>query len=888
VAVRIPRIKTSVPELPSQFISRRRLLDVLEAGEGEVTLVCAPPGYGKTLLLADWTRRTADDTTAWVSLDRDDNDPERLCAGIAAALGRCAAVPTDSAVHQLGVPPRARRYEFWSDLVDALHELPVLVRLILDDLQEVVDRDALGVMQQLVRHLPPTVRLTLSSRLDPPLSLVRLRLEGRLGELRAEHLRFTSAETAELLAIAAPSLEPAQIAVLQEGTDGWPAGVRLASSSLSAAEDPERFLAEFSGDERSVADYLVGEVLQSMAADTRELLSLVSVCDPIPSELAIELSGRSDAPQVLNVLEHDSGLITRGPRRSEYRVHVLLRTYLRAELARQRPALILQLNALAANWWASRGRPVEALSQAIDGVSGEVLTDLLVRSAVPLLLTGDHALLNRALTAAGDAAARQPLLAAVSSAVRAASTTDEITVVGSRDPAAASAGIADDVPVNRERSRQAWALPAAGELTALRMVTAAFPDDGADDRVPRAAVSALTAFRRGAELLSERGDARAALKLLSSALDRARAHTFDYLEMQCQALSAAAAAGLDECAAMTAAGEGALTIAGEHGWQRTTWSTAAQVVLAYSALLRAEPAEAYRLAGQGQGGAGAVDRELEFGLRFVLGAAAFDRGQHAAGLQQMHHARANLGDRHLAAVQAAAAAVLEYRAALAAGHRTAARSILSWSTGRTGQCGETQLMRSWDEAHAGRAAAARAALRPLLDGSMPPLLPHSVVEAHLVQAQLDLFAGDRASARRALRRALTVAAPLGVLRPFVLAGPALHELLVHQVGSFGDAEPIAEAALGVLQRRRDASGDTVLSARETGVLSLLPTLLSLDEIAEELGISINTVKSHTRTIYAKLGVSTRRGAVVSAHERGLLSIRHLPDDQSAPPSASST
>jgi LuxR family maltose regulon positive regulatory protein len=171
---------------------------------------------------------------------------------------------------------------------------------------------------------------------------------------------------------------------------------------------------------------------------------------------------------------------------------------------------------------------------------------------------------------------------------------------------------------------------------------------------------------------------------------------------------------------------------------------------------------------------------------------------------------------------------------------------------------------------------------------MPPLLPHSVVEAHLVQAQLDLSAGDRASARRALRRALTVAAPLGVLRPFVLAGPALHELLVHQVGSFGDAEPIAEAALGVLQRRRDASGDTVLSARETGVLSLLPTLLSLDEIAEELGISINTVKSHTRTIYAKLGVSTRRSAVVAAHERGLLSIRHLPDDQSASPSASST
>jgi LuxR family maltose regulon positive regulatory protein len=891
VAVRIPRIKTSVPELPSQFISRRRLLDALEAGEGEVTLVCAPPGYGKTLLLADWTRRTADDTTAWVSLDRDDNDPERLCAGIVAALGRCAAVPADNAVNQLGVPHRATRHEFWTDLVDALHELPVLVRLILDDLQEVVDRDALGVMRQLVRHLPPTVRLTLSSRLDPPLSLVRLRLEGRLGELRAEQLRFTRAETAELLARAAPSLGPAQIAVLQEGTDGWPAGVRLASSSLSAADDPERFLAEFSGDDRSVADYLVGEVLQSMAAETRDLLSLVSVCDPIPSELAIELSGRPDAPQVLNALEHDSGLITRGPRRSEYRVHVLLRSYLRAELARQRPALILQLNAWAANWWASRGRPVEALSQAIDGASGEVLTDLLVRWAVPLLLTGDHTLLSRALTVAGDAVARQPLLAAVHAAVRAASTADEIAVVDGRNPAAAGAGTADSLQVNRERTRQAWALPAGAELAALRRVVAAAADDvpgSADHRVSRAAVSALAAFRRGADLLSERGDARAALELLSGALDRARAQTFDYLEMQCQALSAAAAAGLDRCETMTAAAEGALGIAAEHGWQRSTWSSAAQVVLAYGALLRAEPAEAYRLAGQGQGASGALDREVEFGLRFVLGAAAFDRGQHAAGLQQMHHARANHGDRHVAAVQAAAVAVLEYRAALTAGHRTAARSVLSWSTGRTGDCGETQLMRSWEEARAGRVAAARDALRPLLDGSTPPLLRHSIVEAQLVEAQLDLSAGDRASARRALRRALTVAAPLGVLRPFVLAGPALHELLVHQMGSFGDAEPIAEAALGVLHRRQEASGDTVLSARESGVLALLPTLLSLDEIAEELGISINTVKSHTRTIYAKLGVSTRRSAVVAAHERGLLSIRHVPDDQPALPPPCST
>jgi LuxR family maltose regulon positive regulatory protein len=415
-------------------------------------------------------------------------------------------------------------------------------------------------------------------------------------------------------------------------------------------------------------------------------------------------------------------------------------------------------------------------------------------------------------------------------------------------------------------------------------------DDAAGARTSRAALAPLEAFRRGADLLSRHGDARAALQLFDIALDRARSRGLDYLVLLCEALAAAAAAGLHDCHLMTAAGERAHTVASEHGWQGTTWSSTAQAVLAYGALQRAEPAEASRLASQGMRGAHPLDRGLEFGLRFVLGAAAFDRGQHAAGLQQMHHARADFGDRHLAPVQAAAAAVLEYRAALVAGHPTAARTVLTWLTGRAGQCGEVLLMRSWDEARAGRAAVAREVLRPLLDGSTPAVLAHSVMEGRLVEAQLDLSAGDRASARRALRRALNEAAPLGVLRPFVLAGPAVHELLVHQVGSFGDAELVAESVLAALHRLQDPSGGGVLSPREMGVLSLLPTLLSLEEIAEELTISINTVKSHTRTIYAKLGVSTRRGAVVAAHERGLLLIGSGLEGQvePAPQTSSST
>ena len=841
--MRVPRMKTLVPELPSQFVSRPRLLEVLADRPERVMLVSAPPGYGKTLLLVDWVHRAGAAATAWVNLDSGDNDVERLCAAIAAALARCAAVPADSPVHQLTTSQAGVPHEFLTDLADALDGLSVPIRLVLDDVQEIVGREALRTLQHILRHLPAGVRLVLLSRVDPPLALVRLRLEGRLAELRAEHLRFTRPETTELLALSGPALTPDQIGMLHEATDGWPAGLRLAVSSLGAAASPDQFLDEFSGDERSVADYLVDEVLMTMPADTRELLGLVSVCDPIPAELAVELSGRQDAARELDALQHYSGLITRGPLPSEYRVHVLLRSYLRAELARQQPTLILELNARAARWWAARDQPVEALRQAMNGVPPAVLTDLLRRFMLPLLLTGEHATLRRAMSILGEAADADPLLAATQAALR----TTSIDGAG------------------------------AAELQALRTVTGSVGEGGRSvpphNRPLQVAWTALDAFVRGVDLLRRQGEVRSGLQLLAVALDLARSHGFDYLAMQCEALMAAGAAVLHDCDAMIKTSDQALAMADEHGWQRTPWSTTAQALLAYGALLRAEPDEAYRLASQAFGGGPGLDRELEFGLRSVLGAAMFDRGQHAAGLQQMQHARADLGEHHLPPVQAAATALLEYRAALVGGHPAAARTVLHWLSGRAGQCGETQLMRSWEEVRAGRPTAARLALHPLLDGATPPLLPLSVVEGRLVEAQLDLSVGDRASARRALRRALSAASPLGVLRPFVFAGAAVRELLVHQMGSFGDAELVAEAALGALRRAQDPAAVRLLSGREIEVLSLLPTLLSLEEIADELDITINTVKSHCRAIYTKLGVSSRRGAVVAAHERGLLHIR---------------
>ena len=160
----------------------------------------------------------------------------------------------------------------------------------------------------------PRLRLVLATRRDPGLPVARMRLEEQLCELRAQQLRFSAEESALLLDGYGIRLAAGHRAVLQERTGGWPAGLRLAALRLRGHPDPGSFIASFSGDERPVADYLVGEVLERIPEDEREVLRSTSICDPIPAKLAVELSGREDAAELLDRLEHDTGLVGRSTR----------------------------------------------------------------------------------------------------------------------------------------------------------------------------------------------------------------------------------------------------------------------------------------------------------------------------------------------------------------------------------------------------------------------------------------------------------------------------------------------------------------------------------------------------------------------------------------------
>lgn len=859
----VPRAKITVPGLPPEFVARPALCADLDAADATV-LVCAPAGYGKTLLLADWAHARAGADTAWVSLDCDDNDPRRLWASVVAAVNSCPSVPRSSRLRAPWVWRPGAQPEFLAELVDAVQALPRPIRLVLDDLHELVDPETLHGLQILLRNHLGGMQLVLSSRLDPPLSLPRMRLAGRLRELRADRMRFSLDEAAVLIEKSGLQLSAAQMEMLHQRTGGWVAGLRLAALGLADTPDLDGFLTQFSGNERSVADYLVGEILSGLPRDTQEFLRAISISEPVPCRLAAELTGREDAGSLLDGLEHQTSLVSpTGRRRDTYTVQELLRTYLLADLQRQGPRHEAELHVTAARWWSTQNDALRALDHASRSQDPVLLADLLRRFAVPLILTGDHGPLRRALALVGPAAiATDPWLALISALTN------------------LEAGELPTARGDLRHARQSWPTADTADLAVLRAVAEQFgagpPSPGTvtvatagiDELPAEPELEALARFSRGTAAL-ETEDRTGARAELEAALALSRRHGFDYLAMQSLALLGVVAATSGDMRLMRTMSEEAADTATRHGWENTTWSAGATTMLAYSALLRAEAGEAARLATESLAlGPSLSSPPMRFALQVVHGAAVFDGGDRATGLAELQQARSEFGDLAISAEQTAEAAMLEFHAALLLGHSAAARTVHGWLADRTEGNAELLVMRAWTETAAARHEHARALIRPVLDGSETALLLHTVVDAWLLEASLAITTGERPAARRALQMALAVAEPLDAVRPFTQAGAGVRELLVHHHGSFGPSEAFAERALaaGVGGQGRQ----TMLSERELTVLGLLPSLLSLDEIATDLTVSVNTVKSHVRSIYTKLGVSSRRLAVLAAHEHGLL------------------
>lgn len=867
----VPGAKTAVPHTPLRHVSRPRLLAMLDAAEpGRLVLVSAPAGYGKTLLLAEWVAARPDHV-AWVSLDDDDTTAHRFWSAVLSALVACPAVPEGSALHGL-VAPHAGEADpsFLHDLVAALAALPAPVALVLDDVHELTAPAPVRALAALVRERPPALRLVLSGRTDPPVSIARLRLSGELCEIRARDLAFSTGEADALLTGADVVVAPEHVQLLVGQTDGWAAGLRLAALSLRDTPDAGPFLADLVGNSKATSDYLVGEILSRLPTDVCDLMRAVSVCDPLTASLAASLSERADAGEVLAALEQETSLVlSSGEGKIFYRIHPLLRSHLRADLGRRRPELVGRLHGRAAAWFAARDQAAPALLHARVAGDPARVRALLERHVTALVATGDHAAVRDAVGflvehGGGEGAVGDPFVLLVEALL-----------------AAETSAVSE---VERHLARAAAAWPAAPEpaLTALRALVRSRSAGMAGDPARMAQVAAeldavgprvdpeLVAMGRLDSALTELGSGRAgaARGLAEEVLADAREHEHGYLAARALAVLAAIAAAEGDYGRTAMLGDLADEALSRGPWQATAGAGLVTAVRAYAALLDVRPVRCLDLLGPPRPAGSGIDALGPIGGA-LRAASLTDLGHGAEAVPELRPALVALATQPAPAPLLAMAALLVHDTATGLGHHDVAAELARLAEDVLGPTGDVVVMQARRTRSGSRPDRETAAgLRSVADGTTPVVVNWVRIEAGVILCDLALADGRRPQARHELDRALHAAATSGALRPLLAGGPAVVDLLARQLGSFG-AGDVAAARLLELSGHAD-SDDLALTGRERDVLALLATSLSLRDIAAQLDVAPSTVKTHLRAVYGKLGVTSRREAVAAGRRRGVL------------------
>jgi LuxR family maltose regulon positive regulatory protein len=362
-AVGAPRIGAPVPAVRGGIVSRSALFELLGRA-GRVTQVSAPAGSGKTFLLQSWIGAAGlAESTAWVSVQGEERNSQPFWVSVLSALRQTAAGAT--VVRPLTAAPDLDGWAVVERLLQDLESLQDQVWLVIDDVHELRSAGVLRQLELLLMRAPPKLRCVLVTRHDVRLGLHRLRLEGEVTEIRAANLRFTLDEARALLGGAGVELPGSALTLLHARTEGWAAGLRLAALSLAGHPDPERLAAEFSGSERTVAEYLLTEVLERQSEEVRRLLLRTSLLERVSGELADLLTGGSGGERILQDLEETGAFVVAlDGRRSWFRYHQLFADLLQLELRRSPSGEIAALHHTAARWYADHEYPLEAVRHA--------------------------------------------------------------------------------------------------------------------------------------------------------------------------------------------------------------------------------------------------------------------------------------------------------------------------------------------------------------------------------------------------------------------------------------------------------------------------------------------------------------------------------------------
>jgi LuxR family transcriptional regulator, maltose regulon positive regulatory protein len=861
------------PAIGHFVVERGRLVaGALAAADGaEQVVLRAPAGSGKTVLLAQLAAglRERGDMVAWLGLEPADNDAghllTRLVAAVADGAAR-AAVPADDELARLATPPRdpvdAGYLRLLADALPA--DSPVW--LLLDDVHALSPGRAADGLARLLDTAGPRLRTVLACRSGPPLPLAGRIVDGRAVELDGAELAFGPAEARALLAAHDLRLDDDLVAQLLERTEGWAAGLRLAALSLAQSDDAAGFVASFGGDRRQVADYLVSEVLRGLPPYVTDFMLATSAPAELSVELAAVLSGRADAGAILDRLAGSNVLTTRSDTAPPtYRYHALLRGYLAGRAQARDLASFRTGHSAAAAYFDRRGLPTAALAHAARGQDWPLLTDLLHRHGLPLVLRGRGSDVAAALDLLPPAARIDP----------------QVTLLGALLAMAdgqVAAGLAavDALPDLSAQPRTA-ALAHAVRLYGAQLTGAhgaalqALLDGPAlnDGSVEAVLLQAM----RGMSRLDAEDVPRAEAEI-GPATRAALAQGYDFLALRCMIRLSATAAERGRPEEMVRRAEEAIGFAAERGWERTAVLAPTYFAAAWGAwgLLDDELTEQNLSAAEGL----AADAEPRFAMFIALLRAyvSGERSGSAAELaRRVRTAWAATDETILGRHGMSPLCMVDLAYADAGRDGDWMRETVARAERRLPGTGDLEVVRAWRLLAGDRPVEARTTLEPVLDGRLA-----TDVRALLYGWQLECRAattlGRGVRAHEALLAMLEVATVGRLVRPVVLAAPVVHEMLRDGRGRFGASEEFVGQVLQAVRSRPAPGADPVdlpaLTERETTILRDLPSLLSLQGIADAHHVSENTVKTHVRSIYDKLGVHTRREAVRRAEELGLL------------------
>ena len=898
--------KLHIPRRRPGLVARPRLIDRLSRGaESALTLVSAPAGFGKTSLLADWLAAAGVDErcTAWLSLDQRDNDPALFWTYLVAALKTAVPGIGGSALSLLE-SPQPPMDVIRATLINDLGATSSDVVVVLDDYHVLQARDVLDGMAFLVEHLPPQIHLVIASRADPALPLARLRGRGELIEIRVADLRFTPEEAAAYLnGVMGLGLTAADVTALEDRTEGWIAALQLAALSMRGRDDVAGFIAGFAGDDRYIVDYLVEEVLQRQSDQVRRFLLQTSILDRLSGPLCDAVTGRDGGKAMLETLDRENlFLIPLDDRRQWYRYHHLFADVLQAHLLDEHPTDVSDLHRRASAWYEQNGEPSEAIRYALVAKDFERAADLIELAVPATHQYRQEVTLRRWLEALPQDLLRvRPVLSnayAGSLLVR-----GEVEGVESylQDaerwldpttgrPPGSLARSPEMVVVDEEGFR---ALPAS---VAVHRAGQA--------RILGDAAGTVAHARRALDLVSEddhlgRGAAAALLGLVywtNGDLDAARRWYADGM------------ASLEKAGYLSDVVGGAITLADlsiAQGRLREAMSTyqrglriatghappvlrgAADMHVGMSQLLyernELDAARQHLLTSRELGEHAGLPKN-QYRWRVAMARIRAAEGDLGAALDLLNEAdRLYVSDfsPDVRPVPALRAQVWVAQGRLG--------EALDWARER-GLSVEDDVSYLHEFEHlifarvllacyraerpAGSIRKVIVLVERLLRAAEEGARTGSVLEILVVQALAQQTQGDIPGALAPLHRALTLAEPEGYVRTFVDEGPAMASLL-----RAAAKQGIVRSYVGSLLAAFDTTGDRgqvkqgliePLSERELDVLRLLRTDLDGPDIARELVVSLHTVRSHTKNIYAKLGVNNRRAAVRRAAELDLL------------------